>query len=89
MDELHGILTAYEMRIEKKKSGLREAIFKVSKKTGRHKGDDYSHYDLDAKRAQFVRRLKRRFGKYKDKIPLNYFNCGRIGNFVAKFPSAK
>lgn len=32
MDELHGILTAYEMRTEKEKPSKREATFKASKK---------------------------------------------------------
>jgi uncharacterized coiled-coil protein SlyX len=33
MDELHGILTAYEMRIEKDNLVMREATFKALKKT--------------------------------------------------------
>jgi hypothetical protein len=32
MDDLHGILIAYEMRIEKEKPVWKEAIFKASKK---------------------------------------------------------
>jgi hypothetical protein len=33
MDELHGILIAYEMRIEQDNPSKKEATFKVSKKT--------------------------------------------------------
>ena len=33
MDELHGILTTYEMRIEQEKPSRKEETFKVSKKT--------------------------------------------------------
>jgi len=37
MDELHGILTAYEMRIRQEKRSKREASFKSSNKTNRGK----------------------------------------------------
>jgi hypothetical protein len=37
MDELHGILTAYEMRTEKENPTWKEATFKASKKTKGHK----------------------------------------------------
>lgn len=33
MDEIHGILIAYEMRIEQEKLSKKEATFKVTKKT--------------------------------------------------------
>ena len=33
MDELHGILTTYEMRIEQENPSKKEVAFKVSKKT--------------------------------------------------------
>ena len=42
MDELHGILTVYEMRIRKEKLGLKEVVFKASKKTKGHKDHDHS-----------------------------------------------
>ena len=35
MDEIHGILTSYEMRTENENPSRREAYFKVSKKTKR------------------------------------------------------
>ena len=37
MDELHGILTAYEMRMEQDNPSSKEAAFKVSKKTKKNK----------------------------------------------------
>jgi hypothetical protein len=37
MDELHGILTTYEMRIEKYNPVMKEATFKASKKTKKKK----------------------------------------------------
>jgi hypothetical protein len=33
--------------------------------------------------------LKRGIGKYKGKIPLKCFNCGKIGHFGAKCPYDK
>jgi hypothetical protein len=36
-----------------------------------------------------VRKLKRGSGKYKGKLPFKFFNCGRVGNFVAKCPYEK
>jgi hypothetical protein len=36
-----------------------------------------------------VRNLKRGFDKYKGKLPFQCFNCGRVGNFVAKCPYSK
>jgi hypothetical protein len=37
MDELHGILTAYEMRTEQDNPSKKEATFKASKKTRKNK----------------------------------------------------
>ena len=63
MDELHGILTTYEMRIEQEKPSRKEAMFKVSKKTKRNnlKSKPYSSCsdDLDDEEvSNFVRKLK-------------------------------
>lgn len=34
----------------------------------------------------FVRKLKRGYGKYKGKFPFKCFNCGKIGHFASKCP---
>jgi hypothetical protein len=39
--------------------------------------------------ANFVRKLKRGTGKYKDMLPLKCFNCDGIGHFYSKCPYAK
>jgi hypothetical protein len=36
-----------------------------------------------------VRRLKKGTGKYKGKIPLKFFNCGKIGHFSSECPYAR
>jgi hypothetical protein len=71
MDELHGILIAYEMRIEKdnpSRESRKEVSFKASKKkkTEECKTSDCSDRKLDDEEANFVRNLKRR---YKGKLP--------------------
>ena len=86
MDELHGILTAYEKRNEKEKSSKKEATFKASKKTKNkeQKSSDCSSYESDVEEANFVRKHKKGSGKYKVKFPFKCFNCGKIGHFAAK-----
>jgi hypothetical protein len=41
------------------------------------------------KKAKFVRKLKSGPRKYKGKIPIKCFNCGRIGQFFVKCPYAE
>ena len=77
IDQLLGILKAYEMRIGKEKSTTREASFKADKNTD---------FEMDVIKAKFVRRLKKGSGKYKDNMPFKCFNCGKIGHFASKFP---
>jgi hypothetical protein len=59
MDELHGILTAYEMRTKKENPTWKESTFKALKKTQGHKFYDCSSHESNTKEAQFVRKLKR------------------------------
>jgi hypothetical protein len=94
MDELHGILIAYEMRIEKDQqvnTSRKEASFKESKtkNTEEHKTSDNPYSESDAEEANFVRKLKRGLGKYKSKIPFKCFNCGEARHFAAKCHYAK
>jgi hypothetical protein len=93
MDALHGIITAYEMRIEKYNPVTKEATFKESKKTNKKNKqkpmfDCSCNNDLeeDEELKKFIRKLKRGTRKYKGMHPLKCFNCGGIGHFVSKFP---
>ena len=76
IDELHGILTAYEMRTRKNGSSRKEASFKSTLKNQSENSNDEE--DL------FICKLEKGTGKYKGKLPLKCFNCGRIGHFASK-----
>ena len=84
MDELHGILTAYEMR--KGGPSSKDAAFKASKsKKGKERNDCSDESDVESELAQYVRKLKRG-SKLKGKYPLICFKCGKIGHYAAKCP---
>lgn len=75
IDELHGILTAYEMRIEKEdgKSHL-ETTFAASNKTSKDKetpkaktcsckDEEYEEEFSDKEFAYFTRKMRNKYGK--------------------------
>ena len=81
VDEIHGTLTAYEMRIEQEDPLGKEASFKASTKRGTSKPKPKSEYrnndESDSEEeANFVRNLRRETCKYKGKLPLKCFECG-------------
>ena len=84
--ELHGILIAYEIIIGQEKSSKRETTFKASKETKNHEHvPNENHSDIsDEEEANFIRKLKKGFGKYKGKLPLKFCNCGKVGHFSSK-----
>ena len=86
MNQLFGNLTAYEMRLPKRKSNVREAAFKT-KKNKEEKEDICSCFDEEE--AKFVRRLDRGSGKYKGKLPFKCFNYGRVGCYASRCPHKK
>jgi hypothetical protein len=96
MDELHGIFTAYEMRIEQENPDVKEVAFKASKRSKKKKNEQEEYNSSsdvsedDEEVAIFVKRLnKGTNGRYRGKIPLICFNCDGIGHFANKFPHKK
>ena len=84
MDELHGILIAYEMRKESPSS--KDAAFKASKsKEGKEWNTSSDDSDVESEWAQFVRRLKKG-SKLKGKYSLICCKCGRICHYATKCP---
>ncbi|XP_057821105.2 uncharacterized protein LOC131033831 [Cryptomeria japonica] len=88
VDKLHGILTPYEMRTNVDSSSKRETSFKASKKgkENEQKSSESLEEDFEDEATHLVRKLERGSGKYKGKLPLKWFNCGKIGHFASKFP---
>ena len=56
VDELHGILTAYEMRTGINKTSRKDATFKASSKN--------QSENLDDEKALFIKKLEKGTGKY-------------------------
>eukprot|EP00253_Pinus_taeda_P011867 PITA_11867 len=78
MSQLHGILSAYEMR-KGGPSDRREAAFKASSK-----GDYYESEEEEE--SNFVKNLQRGAGRFRGKLPFKFFACGRVGHYAAKCP---
>jgi hypothetical protein len=77
MDELHGIIISYAMRIEQDNPIMKEATFKESTKTKKKYKQNPNSYcscsddsEEDEEVINFVRKMKRGIGKYKGMILL-------------------
>jgi hypothetical protein len=91
VDELHGILTTYEMRTGKERPTKGETTFKTSKeKRNQEQMSNEDQSDIsDVEEANFIKKLQKGSGKYKGKLPFKCFNCGRIRHFANKCPYPK
>ena len=83
MDQLHGIPTAYEMRMGQNNTWKGEAAFKVTKKIkNQNQNTQIDHNEEhDVEEANFIKKIHKGSGKYKGKLPFNCFNCGKFGHF--------
>ena len=89
-DELHGIFTAYEMRTRQNEPSRKETMFKVSKEPKKSETPSKNHSEnSDDEEALFIKKLERGTGRYKGKLPLKCFNCGRIIHFASNCPYPK
>lgn len=92
LDELYGILVAYELRIGRENHSKEKIAFKVLKKTEDQKSklqsnpQEESH---DEEEANFIKKLHKGSGKYKGKLPFKCFDCGKVGYFTSKCPYPK
>ena len=83
--QLHGILTAYEMR-QGGPSQIKEVVFKVCAKGKEKEVVKKSSYISEEEEANFVRRLQPGTGRFKGKLPFKCFECGKVGHYAAKCP---
>lgn len=86
IDDLHGKLTIIEMRTVDEETFKREIAFKTTRKTKEESSESDSD---DSEEVAKHKNTKRGFRKYRGKLPLKYFNCGRVGHFAAKCPYTK
>ena len=84
LQELHGILVFYEMRI--RDPSQKEVAFKVTKDNYNNECCPSDNGVSDEELANFVNKILRGTRRYKGKLPLKCFNFGKIGHFAAKCP---
>jgi len=92
LDELYGILTAYELRIGRENHFKEEATFKVLKNPKDQKQELQSNPQedsFDEEEANFIKKLQKGSRKYKGKLPFKCFDCGKVGHFSSRCPYSK
>ena len=82
MTQLHGILTAFEMR-KGGPSDMRVAAFKASR---REELNESGHISEGQEEAIFVKNLQRSFVRFRGKLPFKCFAYGRVGHYATKCP---
>lgn len=79
VEQLHGILTAYEMR-KGSPSDIRETTFKDTSKGNKKEELKESSYVSDEEEENFVKKLQVGIGRLRGKLPFKFFSCGRVGH---------
>jgi len=82
LDQLRGILTAFEME-KGGPSDMREATFKATTK-GKEKEE--LGYVSQEEEENFIKKLQVGTRRFRGKLPFKCFACGRVGHYVAKCP---
>ena len=78
------------MRTGHNDSSRKEAAFKAINESKKSKAPSKNHLEiLDDVEAFFIKKLERGTDKYKGKLPLKCFSCGRIRGFASKCPYSK
>ena len=90
LDELHGIITAYEMRTGQNDPSRKEVAFKAINESKKSEAPYKNHLEIsDDEEALFIKKLERGTGKYKGNLPFKCFNYGRVWHFSNKCPYPK
>eukprot|EP00253_Pinus_taeda_P023177 PITA_23177 len=82
MTQLHGTLTAFEMR-KRGPSDMREVAFKAS---GKEELNQSGHISEGEEEANFFKNLQWGSRRFRGKLPFKCFSCGRVGHYAAKCP---
>ncbi len=77
-DELHGILTTYEMRIELDNPSKGEETFKISKKKTHNRKNNPDRNLEDDEEFHFTKRVQQGTGKYKGNFPSNALTMEKL-----------
>jgi len=85
IEQLHGILTAYEMR-KGGPSDIKEATLKATYKGKEKEELKETSYKEE---ANSVKKLQVGIGKFRGKLTFNFFSYGRVGRYAPKCPFIK